>query len=77
MRRSTGDELPKLDVVGVIESHVLQGLEHRVGADGQDAGAAAKGHVLERVRQRRLADADRAGDCDGACARGNARRRAP
>ena len=59
-----GDELPQFRLVAVVEPRVLERLEHLVGADGEDSGAAPAGDVAERVREKGLADADGADDRD-------------
>ena len=59
-----GDEFPQLRVVAVIEARVLQRLEHLVGADGEDGGAAPAGDVAEGMREKGFADADGADDRD-------------
>ena len=43
---------------------MLQRLQHLVGADGEDGGAAPAGDVAEGMREKGLADADGADDGD-------------
>jgi hypothetical protein len=59
-----GDDAAELGLVGVEEPGLLEGLEHLVGANGEDGLAAAAGGVTDGVSEEGLADADGADDGD-------------
>ena len=53
-----GEELAELGLVTLGEAGVLEGLEQRVRAEGEDGVAAATGDVAQGVGEKALADAD-------------------
>src|SRR6266545_3162918 len=59
-----GEQLAEFGLVILGEAGVLEGLEQRVRAEGEDGVAAATGNVAQGVGEKALADADGADEGD-------------